>query len=150
MSLFDRLRGESHPKNESLADRQIRQARESGHFDNLPGQGKPLPGIDDVHDDDWWMKEKLRREQVALKVPPTLEIRFAKRDLLAALPGIADEQEVRRRIEVLNKRIAEVNRTPCDGPPSTTSLINLPEALVAWRKSSAQEENIQDTGVGGS
>lgn len=29
---------------ESVVDRQIRQARERGEFDNLPGMGKPLPG----------------------------------------------------------------------------------------------------------
>jgi Domain of unknown function (DUF1992) len=141
MSFIDRLRGEHRPKSESVADRQIRLARESGQFDNLPGTGKPLPGIDEVHDDDWWIKEKLRREKVAMKVPPTLEIRFAKRDLLAALPEMVDEQEVRRRIEVLNKRIAQVNRTPCEGPPSTTSVIDVIEAVRIWRGSRAQGEN---------
>lgn len=120
-------------KSESLADRQIRQARESGSFDGLPGSGKPIPGIDDPHDDDWWIKEKLRREQVELELPPTLEIRFGKRDLLASLHDIPDEAEVRRRVDVLNKRIAEVNRVPSEGPPSTTTLINVDEALAAWR-----------------
>jgi Domain of unknown function (DUF1992) len=137
-AFFDRLRGESAPdgarRNESLADRQIRLARESGMFDGLDGYGKPLPGIDEPHDDDWWIKEKLRREQVELELPPTLEIRFAKRDLLAALHEIEDEAEVCRRIESLNKRITEVNRVPSKGPPSTTTVINLVDALREWRE----------------
>ena len=132
-SFADRWRGGPSRKGESVADRQIRLARESGSFDGLPGLGKPIPGIDDPHDHDWWIKEKLRREQVELELPPTLEVRFGKRDLLASLHDIADEAEVRRRIEVLNKRIAEVNRVPSEGPPSTTTLINVDESVAAWR-----------------
>lgn len=120
-----------------MADRQIRLARESGLFDGLAGLGKPLPGIDDPVDEDWWIKEKLRREQVELDLPPTLEIRYAKRDLLASLSGIADEHEVRRRIDVLNARIAEVNRVPSEGPPSTTTIINVDHALATWRENTA-------------
>lgn len=134
-SFVDRLRGGPSRKGESLGDRQTRLGRESGSFDGLPGSGKPIPGIDDPHDDDWWIKEKLRREQVELELPPTLEIRFGKRDLLGSLHEIPDEAEVRRRIDVLNKRIAEVNRVPSEGPPSTTTLINVDEALAAWRNS---------------
>ena len=36
---------------ESAIDTQIREAQERGDFDNLPGQGRPLPA--DVWDDEW-------------------------------------------------------------------------------------------------
>ena len=29
---------------------------ERGEFDNLPGAGKPLPGLDGTDDPDWWVK----------------------------------------------------------------------------------------------
>jgi hypothetical protein len=132
--MFERNGPRPGSRQETEAERQIRLAREAGAFDGLPGEGKPLPGIDDPHDDDWWIKEKLRREQVAVKLPPTLEIRFAKRDLLAALPDIADEADLRRRIEALNKRITEVNRVPSSGPPSTTTVINVEATIEDWRK----------------
>jgi hypothetical protein len=131
--LFERHGPRAAPKQESVADRQIRIAREEGAFDGLAGTGKPLPGIDDPHDDDWWIKEKLRREQVELELPPTLEIRFAKRDLLAALAEIDDEDDLRRRIEAVNKRITEVNRVPSAGPPSTTTVINVTATIEEWR-----------------
>lgn len=48
---------------ESWIDQQIREATERGEFDNLPGRGKPLPGLDRARDDLWWVKDELRREK---------------------------------------------------------------------------------------
>ncbi len=121
------------PRRESHVDRQIRLARESGSFDDLAGNGRPLRGIDDVDDEDWWIKEKLRREQVELELPPALAIRQAKRDLLASLPMFSDEADLRCRIDALNERIARVNRVATVGPPSTTTLIDVEATLAHWR-----------------
>ena len=57
---------------ESHVDRQIREAQERGEFDNLPGAGKPIPGIGGNYDENWWLKELLRREDIHGGVPPTL------------------------------------------------------------------------------
>ena len=51
---------------ESFVEKQIREGMARGEFDNLPGQGKPLPGLDGTRDDDWWIKRKLKEEQQAL------------------------------------------------------------------------------------
>jgi hypothetical protein len=125
-------------RRESLAEREIRLAREAGHFDGLPGTGKPLPGIDGETDQDWWIKEKLRREQVELELPPALAIRQAKRDLLAALPALVDEHDVRQRLESLNERIARVNRVAASGPPSTTTVIDVEAVIATWREARPQ------------
>ena len=121
------------PRRESHVDRQIRLARESGSFDDLAGNGRPLPGIDDVDDEDWWIKEKLRREQVELELPPALAIRQAKGDLLESLADFDDESDLRGRIDDLNERIAHVNRVATSGPPSTTTLIDVERTVQAWR-----------------
>ena len=121
------------PRRESHVDRQIRQARESGSFDDLAGNGRPLQGIDDVDDEDWWIKEKLRREQVELELPPALAIRQAKRELLASLSAFAEEADLRRRIDDVNGRIARVNGVATSGPPSTTTLIDVERTVQAWR-----------------
>ena len=121
------------PQRESRVDRQIRLARESGSFDDLAGNGRPLQGIDDVDDEDWWIKEKLRREQVEFELPPALAIRQTKRDLLASVPTFGDEADLRRRIDELNERIARVNRVATSGPPSTTTLIDVERTVLAWR-----------------
>jgi DnaJ homologue, subfamily C, member 28, conserved domain len=47
-----------------VAEQLIRAAQDAGQFDNLPGFGKPIPGIDDPHDEFWWIKAKLKREQI--------------------------------------------------------------------------------------
>ncbi|MGB7861634.1 MAG: DUF1992 domain-containing protein [Acidimicrobiia bacterium] len=49
---------------ESNADRLIREAMESGEFDDLPGEGKPIPGRGTVDDPYWWVREWVRRNRV--------------------------------------------------------------------------------------
>ena len=66
---------------QSWVERQLEEGRREGMLDNLEGSGKPIPGLDESRDDDWWVKEKLRREGVSW-VPPTLAIR-AERDAAA-------------------------------------------------------------------
>jgi DnaJ homologue, subfamily C, member 28, conserved domain len=42
---------------ETWVERQIRDAQERGEFENLPGAGKPLPGLTGHYDDQWWVKQ---------------------------------------------------------------------------------------------
>jgi hypothetical protein len=42
----------------------IQQAIRRGEFDNLPGAGKPLEGLGDHHDPDWWIKRKIQSEKL--------------------------------------------------------------------------------------
>lgn len=44
----------------------IRAAIEAGEFDNLPGVGKPCPLIDEPYDPYWWIRRKLRRENLQM------------------------------------------------------------------------------------
>lgn len=64
---------------ESWVDRQIREASERGEFDNLPGSGKPIPDVDESYDELWWVKQKMRRENLSY-LPPTLALRKRAED----------------------------------------------------------------------
>ena len=47
-----------------VADSKIRAAIEAGEFDNLPGFGQPSPLIDEPYDPWWWVRRKLRQENL--------------------------------------------------------------------------------------
>jgi len=49
---------------ESLSERLIREAMEAGEFDDLPGEGNPLPGAGTPDDDNWWVRSWLERNGV--------------------------------------------------------------------------------------
>jgi hypothetical protein len=118
---------------ETWIDRQIREGMERGDFDGLPGHGKPLRDLDRPRDELWWVKDKLRREEVSY-LPPTLAIRKDVEDARAAIVAAASEAEVRQIVTELNERIRKVNREVTAGPPSITSPLDVDEELERWRR----------------
>lgn len=117
---------------QSWVERQLEEGRREGMLDNLQGSGKPIPGLDESRDDDWWVKEKLRREGVSW-VPPTLAIR-AERDAAVAEAEAADtEDDLRRIIERVNERIRYVNSHTVSGPPTTVWTVDPDPIVERWR-----------------
>lgn len=45
------------------AERRIRDAIDRGEFDDLPGSGEPLEGLDRPYDPNWWVKSWIERER---------------------------------------------------------------------------------------
>jgi Domain of unknown function (DUF1992) len=119
---------------ESWVERQIREGMDQGAFDKLEGAGKPIAGLDEPHDEEWWVKEKLRREEVAF-LPPTLVIKRELQDAKVAIAASDDEAVVRVLIADINARIREVNSKATSGPPSTTMTLNVEETVERWRAS---------------
>ena len=117
---------------EDWIGRQIQEAMARGEFDDLPGAGKPIAGLDKPHDDMWWVKQKLRREEVSF-LPPTLAIRKDVEDTLAAVGAMGSEAEVREAVQQLNARIRSVNRSATSGPPSTTMPLDVEAVVAGWR-----------------
>jgi hypothetical protein len=116
---------------ESSVERQIREGIERGEFDNLPGAGKPLAGLDGPRDEEWWVKDKLRREKVSY-LPPALAVR---KELEVALERIAEatsEETVRRIVTEINERIVHVNSHTITGPPSTLMPLDLELVVQRW------------------
>ena len=124
------------PGNRSFTDwidDQIRDAQERGEFDDLPGKGKPLQGLDGPHDELWWVKQWLQREGVSY-LPLPLALRLEAEKTIEGLDRISTERAVRDALEDLNGRIREANRKPSiDGPPTTLSPLDVEELVARWR-----------------
>lgn len=118
---------------ERWVDRLLREARERGEFDDLPGRGKPLPGIEGPHDDLWWVKDKLRRENVSI-VPPTLKIRREIEEARERVAQADSESEVRGILAAINARIRHLNAHATAGPPSNVVPLNVEREVVRWRQ----------------
>ena len=119
---------------ETWVDRQIREAVERGAFDNLPGAGKPLSGLDEADDEYWWIKRKLREENLSLPLPGTLALRKEAEQALEAAANAPSEDEVRRIIEDINAKIVEGHRKAMSGPPLTLMPYDVEEILNEWRE----------------
>lgn len=118
---------------ESWVERQIREAEERGAFDDLPGAGKPLPGMNQPYDEMWWVKEKMRREGLSA-LPPSLALRREAEDALAAAARARSEEEVRRIVADLNEKIREALRNPPEGPPLNLVPVDAERVVREWRQ----------------
>jgi hypothetical protein len=116
---------------ENWVERQIREGIERGEFDNLPGVGKPLAGLDGPRDEEWWVKEKLRREQVS-HLPPTLAVRKELEVALARIAEATSEDVVRQIVAEINDRIVHVNSHTITGPPSTLMPLDVELVVQRW------------------
>ncbi len=117
---------------ETWVERQIREATKRGEFDNLPGAGKPIAGLDEPHDELWWVKRKLRRENFSY-LPPTMALRKEAEDALEAASRAASEAEVRRIVADINTRIVEGSRKAASGPPLNLMPFDVERVVTAWR-----------------
>jgi hypothetical protein len=118
---------------ETWVERQIREATERGEFDNLPGAGRPIADLDEPHDELWWVRRKLRLENLSY-LPPTLALRKAAEDALAAAARAGSEDQVRRIVAEINARIVEGNRKAASGPPSNLVPFDVDRVVRAWRE----------------
>jgi hypothetical protein len=117
---------------DDLAEQRIREAQENGQFEHLPGFGRPIPGIDEPHDELWWVKDKLRREEIS-HLPPALAIRLDVERTLARLASIPSESQVRQELALLNERIRQASLGPVWGPPVDVMPLDIDEAVARWQ-----------------
>ena len=120
---------------ESSIDRQLREAKERGEFDNLEGAGKPLPGAGGEYDEDWWVKGWVQREAPGGGVlPPTLALRREREDLAREVDRKPSEQAVRDYVAALNEQIRKARVGLLDGPPTLLPPVDADEAVRGWRE----------------
>jgi hypothetical protein len=117
-----------------IVETAIQQAMRRGDFDDLPGAGKPLQGLGDRHDPDWWIRRKIEREQLSGLGPPALTLRVENTQLEARLDAMANEGDVRAALEDFNRRVIEARRQLLGGPPVVTPTRDVEAELAAWRE----------------
>jgi DnaJ-like protein len=120
---------------ESAIDRQLREAAERGEFDNLKGLGKPLPDHGREYDDDWWVKDWVRREGASAGViPPTLALRREIEDLPGIVDRLRTEAEVRDRVAEVNERLRKARVGLLDGPSLVLPPLDADQVVAGWRE----------------
>lgn len=117
----------------AMIETAIQQAIRRGEFDNLPGAGKPLSGLDKPRDPDWWIKQKIEDEQLTGLGPAALTLRVEDAKLEATLDAMTREADVRAALEDFNQRVIEAQRQLLGGPPVVTQTRDVEAELRAWR-----------------
>jgi hypothetical protein len=117
---------------ESAVEQQIRDGIARGEFADLPGRGRPLEGLAADHDEDWWLKAKLRAERLSY-LPPTIRIRKELEEAREAMAAASNESVVRRIADDINVRIRDINRRGAEGPPSSVMPLDVDAEIARWR-----------------
>lgn len=117
-----------------IVETAIQQAMRRGDFDDLPGAGKPLQGLSDRHDPDWWIRRKIEREQLTGLGPPALTLRVESTQLEGRLDALANERDVRAALEDFNRRVIEARRQLLGGPPVVTPTRDVEAEVAAWHE----------------
>jgi hypothetical protein len=114
---------------------QVRAAEDEGAFDNLPGKGKPIPGLGRPRDDMTWIANKLRSENVDIGdvLPPALALAREVERLPQRLQRVSSEARVRELVADLNDRIRRAHLAPQVGPPVRVSRLDVDDVVARWR-----------------
>ncbi len=123
---------------ETPVDKAIREARERGEFDNLPGAGKPLRNLGNPDDADWWVKAYAAREGLDLSaaMPPVLALRKEAATFPESLLELATEASVRAVLEDFNRRVKQDRLRPASGPamPVVAPTVDVDAMVERWRE----------------
>ena len=118
---------------ESWIDRQVRRARDHGAFDDLPGTGRRIPDLDKPFDQQWWVRDKLRRENLSY-MPPSVALRKEAHDALHAASRARSEAQVRALVAGINEKIREANRKGIRGPALMLVPYDVERIVRSWRR----------------
>ncbi|KQP56518.1 DUF1992 domain-containing protein [Agreia sp. Leaf283] len=112
----------------------IQQAMRRGDFDDLPGAGKPLTGLQNAYDPNWWIRQKIERERLTGLGPPALTLRTEDAELDERLDAAPSEEAVRGMLTDFNARIIEARRQLQGGPPVVTRPRDVDAEVLRWRE----------------
>ncbi len=112
----------------------IRDAMAQGKFDNLKYAGKPIPGLGEVYDPDWWVKGLLQRENITGLGPTAILLRGEDAGLDARLDAQFTEKQVRDILADFNARVIDARRQLQGGPPVITKTRDADAEVALWRE----------------
>ncbi|MEW1822321.1 DUF1992 domain-containing protein [Arthrobacter sp. NPDC080031] len=125
----------------------IRDAMAQGKFDNLKYAGKPIPGLGERYDPDWWVKGLIQREHLSGLGPKAILLRTEDAELEAKLDALYSEKQVRELVEDFNARVIDARRQLQGGPPVITKTRDVGVELEHWRErreAAAQASAVQE------
>jgi hypothetical protein len=112
----------------------IRDAMAQGKFDNLKYAGKPIPGLGENYDPDWWVKGLIQRENLTGMGPKAILLRTEDAELDARLDAQYSEKQVRDIVQDFNKRVIDARRQLQGGPPVITKTRDVDAEVERWRE----------------
>ena len=112
----------------------IRDAMAQGKFDHLKYAGKPIPGLGDKYDPDWWVKGLIQRENLTGMGPEAILLRTEDAGLDARIDELLSEKQVRELLEDFNARVVDARRQLQGGPPVVTKTRDVEAELRRWRE----------------
>ncbi|WP_402463931.1 DnaJ family domain-containing protein [Isoptericola aurantiacus] len=118
-------------------DTVVDQAIRRGEFDDLPLQGKPLPGIGGTHDPDWWLKSLVQRDHIT-GVLPAAQLRADAAAMDDTLDREHDERRVREILADFNARVIDARRQLTGGPPVVTPTRDVEDDVARWHRRRAR------------
>lgn len=118
----------------AVVEQAIAHAVRRGDFDDLPGAGKPLTGLGESHDPDWWIRRKIERENLRGLGPPALALRVEDKELPDRLDRLSREEDVRDAVEDFNARVKYARLQLLGGPPVVTPTRDVDAEVAAWRE----------------
>jgi hypothetical protein len=127
-------RGSTASERAAYVETAIQQAIRAGEFDGLPGAGKPLEGLGETHDPDWWIRRKIAAEQITGLGPPALTLRVESAEMHERLDEFSREDDVREIVEDFNRRVIEARRQLLGGPPVVTPLRDVDAEVASWHE----------------
>ncbi|MFC9353498.1 DUF1992 domain-containing protein [Arthrobacter sp. NPDC057013] len=116
------------------ADYLIRDAMAQGKFDNLKYSGKPIPGLGEGYDPDWWVKGLIQREHLSGLGPKAILLRTEDAELDARLDAQYTEKQVRDIVGDFNASVIDARRQLQGGPPVVTKTRDADVEVQRWRE----------------
>lgn len=118
----------------AVVETAIQQAIRRGDFDDLPGAGKPIEGLGEHHDPDWWIRRKIESEQLSGLGPPALALRVEHAEFAERLDALTSERDVREYVTDFNTRVREARLQLLGGPPVVTPEHDVEAEVAAWHE----------------
>ncbi|MCU1434739.1 MAG: hypothetical protein JWR71_1464 [Pseudarthrobacter sp.] len=112
----------------------IRDAMAQGKFDNLKYAGKPIPGLGEAYDPDWWVKGLIQRENISGLGPKAILLRTEDAELDGRLDALFTEQQVRGMLADFNARVIDARRQLQGGPPVITKTRDVEAEVARWHE----------------
>jgi hypothetical protein len=112
----------------------IRDAMAQGKFDNLKYAGKPIPGLGEAYDPDWWVKGLIQRENISGLGPKAILLRTEDAQLDARLDAQFTEKQVRDMLADFNARVIDARRQLQGGPPVVTKTRDVDAEVARWHE----------------